>query len=66
MQHGGAFRKLWIRYQPPESLTTERSSKRTEERTGCDLYVGNLDFKADAEVLLESIRPLLKRTSQHF
>ena len=34
-----------------DKVSNKRSTKRTGERWSCDLYVGNLDFKADAQDL---------------
>ena len=35
---------------------------RSNKRTSCDLYVGNLDFKADDNDLFESVEPLLNES----
>ena len=57
MQHGTALRKLWTRYQTKEAPSVHC----TKESTSYDLYVGDLDFKADAEDLFDSIHPLSRR-----
>jgi hypothetical protein len=44
-----------------DKVSTQVSLKRTGDRTRCDLYVGNLDFNADCDDLLESIKPWFKR-----
>ena len=45
-----------------DKVSNKRRTKCIEQRARCDLCVGNLDFKASAEDLIESIHPLLKRT----
>jgi len=44
-----------------DKVSNKVSTNRTRERTSCDFYVGNLEFKADADDLIESIHLLMKK-----